>query len=36
MSKLIYTPNSVEALQRQFHKVTKSKSVFPNDKAPKK
>jgi len=34
--KLIYTTNSVEALHRQFRKVTKSKSVFPNDKALEK
>ena len=31
--RLIYTTNSVEALHRQFRKVTKSKSVFPNDQA---
>ncbi len=34
--KLIYTTNSVEALHRQFRKVTKSKSIFPNDKALEK
>ena len=31
--KLIYTTNSVH---RQFRKVTKSKSIFPNDKALEK
>ena len=34
--KLIYTTNSVEALHRQFRKVTKSKTIFPNDKALEK
>ena len=33
---IIYTTNAVEALHRQFRKVTKSKSLFPNDDAPKK
>ena len=33
---VIYTTNSVEALHRQFRKVTKSKSLFPNDDALKK
>ncbi len=33
---MIYTTNSVEALHRQFRKVTKSKSIFPNDKALEK
>lgn len=33
---MIYTTNSVEALHRQFRKVTKSKSIFPNDDALKK
>jgi transposase-like protein len=27
---MIYTTNAVEALHRQFRKVTKSKSIFPN------
>lgn len=31
--KLIYTTNTVEAVHRQFRKVTKSKTIFPNDKA---
>lgn len=31
--KVIYTTNAVEALHRQFRKVTKSKTVFPNDDA---
>lgn len=33
---LIYTTNAVEALHRQFRKVTKPKSLFPNDDALKK
>ena len=33
---MIYTTNAVEALHRQFRKVTKSKSIFPNDDALKK
>ena len=31
--KIIYTTNIVEGLHRQFRKVTKSKSLFPNDEA---
>jgi transposase-like protein len=34
--RVIYTTNAVEALHRQFRKVTKSKSLFPNDDALKK
>lgn len=34
--KMIYTTNSVEALHRQFRKVTKSKGSFPSDQALKK
>lgn len=30
---IIYTTNAVEALHRQFRKVTKAKSVFPNNEA---
>jgi transposase-like protein len=30
---IIYTTNAVEALHRQFRKVTKSKTQFPNDEA---
>lgn len=30
---LIYTTNSIENFNRQLRKVTKSKSVFPNDDA---
>ena len=30
---IIYTTNAVEGLHRQFRKVTKSKSLFPNDEA---
>jgi len=33
---MIYTTNAVEALHRQFRKVTKAKSIFPNDEALKK
>lgn len=33
---IIYTTNAVEALHRQFRKVTESKSIFPNDDALKK
>lgn len=31
--RIIYTTNAVEALHRQFRKVTKSKTQFPNDEA---
>ncbi len=34
--RLIYTTNIIEVLHRQFRKVTKSKSIFPNDDALKK
>ena len=34
--KIIYTTNIIEGLHRQFRKVTKTKSVFPNDEALKK
>jgi len=34
--KIIYTTNAVEAVHRQFKKVTKAKSIFPNDDALKK
>jgi putative transposase len=34
--RLIYTTNIVEAVHRQFRKVTKSKTIFPNDEALKK
>lgn len=34
--RLIYTTNAVEALHRQFRKVTKTKSVFPHDDALRK
>ncbi len=33
---IIYTTNAVEAVHRQFRKVTKSRSLFPNDDALKK
>ncbi len=31
--KLIYTTNIIESYHRQFHKVTKGKSIFPSDEA---
>ena len=31
--KMIYTTNAVEGFHRQVRKVTKNKSVFPNDNA---
>lgn len=34
--RTIYTTNAVEAVHRQFRKVTKSKSMFPHDEALKK
>ena len=34
--KMIYTTNAVEALHRQFRKVTKAKGSFPTDEALKK
>ena len=34
--KIIYTTNIIEGLHRQFRKVTKTKSVFPNDDSLKK
>jgi transposase-like protein len=34
--KMIYTTNAVEALHRQFRKVTKTKDAFPTDDALKK
>ena len=33
---IIYTTNAVEAVHRQFRKVTKTRSLFPNDDALKK
>ena len=36
LRKIIYTTNAVEAVHRQFRKVTKAKSIFPNDDALKK
>ncbi|MFT6046566.1 MAG: putative transposase [Arenicella sp.] len=29
--RVIYTPNSIEAVHRQFRKLTKTKGGFPND-----
>lgn len=34
--KIIYTTNIIEGLHRQFRKVTKTKSVFPNDDSLRK
>ena len=34
--KIIYTTNIIEEIHRQFRKVTKTKSVFPNDTALEK
>jgi transposase-like protein len=34
--RMIYTTNAVEALHRQFRKVTKTKGVFPTDEALRK
>ena len=34
--KIIYTTNIIEGLHRQYRKVTKTKSVFPNDDALRK
>lgn len=34
--RIIYTTNAVEALHRQFRKVTKTKSLFPNDESLRK
>ena len=31
--RLIYTTNIVEGVNRQFRKITKTKSVFPNDES---
>ena len=31
--RIVYTTNTVEGFNRQLRKVTKSKSVFPNDRA---
>jgi len=33
LRRIIYTTNTVESFHRQLRKVTKSKSIFPNDKA---
>lgn len=34
--RIIYTTNAVEGLHRQFRKVTKNRSIFPNDEALQK
>lgn len=34
--KIIYTTNIIEGLHRQFRKVTKTKSIFPNDDSLRK
>ncbi|MBW7888285.1 MAG: transposase [Bacteroidetes bacterium] len=33
---IIYTTNAVESMHRQFKKLTKTRSLFPNDDALKK
>jgi transposase-like protein len=33
---MIYTTNAVEAIHRQFRKVTKAKPIFPDDDALRK
>lgn len=33
LRRMIYTTNAVEALHRQFRKVTKNRAVFPNDES---
>jgi len=33
LRKLIYTTNIIESFHRQLRKVTKAKSLFPNDEA---
>jgi transposase-like protein len=33
LRKIIYTTNAVESLNRQFRKVTKTKSIFPHNEA---
>ena len=34
--RIMYTTNIIEGLNRQYRKVTKTKSVFPNDTALEK
>lgn len=34
--RIIYTTNIIEGLHRQFRKVTKTKSIFPNDDSLRK
>jgi putative transposase len=36
LRKIIYTTNAVEALHRKFRKITKAKSLFPNDESLRK
>ncbi len=36
LRKLIYTTNMIESYHRQLRKVTKGKSIFPNDEALQK
>ncbi|PID62548.1 MAG: hypothetical protein CR986_01325 [Ignavibacteriae bacterium] len=35
MRTIIYTTNAIEAVHRQFRKVTKNRSLFPNNDALK-
>ncbi|MFP4098829.1 MAG: transposase, partial [Alphaproteobacteria bacterium] len=34
--RVIYTTNAIEAVHRQFRKLTKTKGAFPNEKQPVK
>ena len=34
--KIIYTTNMIESYHRQLHKVTKGKTIFPNDESLQK
>ena len=34
--KIMYTPNIIEGLNRQYRKVTKTKGVFPSDQSLEK
>ena len=36
ISRIMYTTNIIEGLNRQYWKVTKTKSVFPSDSALEK
>jgi len=34
--KIMYTTNTIESLNRQYRKYTKTKSIFPNEQSPMK